>query len=415
MKHTGSRCSMHVPATGYLTCLTECYMKHLRIFLSLALLLSAGMSRAQNTSIDLDISGVDEGTVFSLEVDATHHDETPITTAQLRNGKLYFAFDADGPRIYAVKSQNPFGFIQVAVAKGDHAKIYAVGTKVNGPRGPYYNFAPVQVKGSSLQSELESKLSVRGNLDKLYTQYHTDHQAFLDSLSATERGSGAFKTLMDSEEGRAYQADEKKFFDTVQDTYHNLYLQNKNSWWGPALVLVTMNWIPKETADIYDQFSDEAKQSYYGRILADLITPPSENGRLLPDFRFVDHATGQQTSLSAQLQGKKYLLLDFWASWCAPCRKEIPNFKSQYERYHEKGFGIVSISADEKEADWLKALDEEQLPWANGRDTDKSIQKLYDVRYYPTVYVIDSEGKVVAKDEECRGEKLQTLLERLFP
>ena len=75
---------------------------------------------------------------------------------------------------------------------------------------------------------------------------------------------------------------------------------------------------------------------------------------------------------------------------------------------------MVSISADTDMSAWLKALEEEQTPWPNDIDGDKGICKLYKVSYYPTVYLLDSEGKVIAKDGDARGENLRTLLSNLF-
>ena len=82
---------------------------------------------------------------------------------------------------------------------------------------------------------------------------------------------------------------------------------------------------------------------------------------MVPDFKVKDKS-GKEVALSTLRQGKKYVLIDFWASWCNPCRKEIPNLKKLYAQYSEKGFEIVSISIDQKKADWEKALKEEGLP-----------------------------------------------------
>lgn len=132
----------------------------------------------------------------------------------------------------------------------------------------------------------------------------------------------------------------------------------------------------------------------------------------MDDFTFTDHNTGKKTSLKAVLKKSKYVLLDFWASWCRPCRAEIPNVKANYEKYHAKGFDVVSISADAKESEWLKALEQEKMPWPQDRDGKQGICALYKVQYYPTTYLLDSEGKVVVKD--IRGEELGKKLEELF-
>ena len=122
----------------------------------------------------------------------------------------------------------------------------------------------------------------------------------------------------------------------------------------------------------------------------------------------------RRTSVLLRKIGKgrtKYILIDFWASWCAPCRKEIPNIKKQYAKYADKGFEVISISIDKKKADWEKALKEEQLKWPNFLD-ETGVAQLYKVRAVPTMYLIDAEGRMVG--ENMRGEALAAKLAELF-
>lgn len=158
---------------------------------------------------------------------------------------------------------------------------------------------------------------------------------------------------------------EKAFFATVDSTFRATIKASSDSWWGAMLVLYSYS-----------------------------------------------YANGKAMSLKECLAGKKYLLLDFWASWCKPCRKEIPNIMNLYRKYHAEGFEVVSISADTSAEAWKKALEEEQLPWYNDRDGEQGICNLYKMQYYPTLYLLDAEGKVVAKD--LRGEGLAAKLDELF-
>ena len=104
---------------------------------------------------------------------------------------------------------------------------------------------------------------------------------------------------------------------------------------------------------------------------------------------------GTQISLES-LRGK-VVLVDFWASWCRPCRMEIPNFKKMYETYHQAGFEIYSVSVDNDEMAWKRALGQENMPWPNVRDDKKVYSTLFNVASIPFTILIDKEGKIVAK------------------
>src|SRR5699024_2728385 len=107
----------------------------------------------------------------------------------------------------------------------------------------------------------------------------------------------------------------------------------------------------------------------------------------------------------------------FWASWCGPCRAEIPNLKKEYKKYHDKGFEIVSFSLDHKREAWEKALKEEQMPWINISDLKaytSPIVKDYGISGIPAEYLVDSEtGKIVASLGNLRGDNLGKKLSEL--
>ena len=120
---------------------------------------------------------------------------------------------------------------------------------------------------------------------------------------------------------------------------------------------------------MFESMSEEAKNSYYGKMVYEQLYPANKTGEKVPDFSVVG-IDGKKHSLESLLKGKKVLLIDFWASWCGPCKKEIPHLKEDYKRFAEKGFEIVSISIDQDEKAWLKAVDKLELQWPNFRDSE---------------------------------------------
>ena len=125
---------------------------------------------------------------------------------------------------------------------------------------------------------------------------------------------------------------------------------------------------------------------------------------------------GQAISLKevCSKEENKYVLLEFWASWCGPCRSEIPNMKEAYSEYNPKGFEIFSFTIDDSRADWEKASKEENLPWINsGMGTKTGPQELYGVTGVPANFLLDtSTGKIIAL--HLRGDKLIEKLKELL-
>jgi thiol-disulfide isomerase/thioredoxin len=110
-----------------------------------------------------------------------------------------------------------------------------------------------------------------------------------------------------------------------------------------------------------------------------------------------------------------YLLVDFWASWCGPCRKENPNIIKAYKKYHPQGFTIFAVSLDKKKEDWLKAIKSDGLDWTQVSDLKfwgSEPAKLYGIRSIPSNVLIDPSGKIIGRN--LRGEELDKKLEELY-
>ncbi|MFC2096470.1 redoxin domain-containing protein [Bacteroidota bacterium] len=135
-------------------------------------------------------------------------------------------------------------------------------------------------------------------------------------------------------------------------------------------------------------------------------------GSLAPDI-ILPSPEGDTISLSS-LRGK-YVLLDFWASWCRPCRVENPHLVKSYQKYHEKGFEIFQVSLDKKRESWVNAIESDHLNWVHVSDLqywNSSAAKLYQVQAIPASFLLDKNGKIIAKN--LRGDILEAKLSEIF-
>ncbi|MDR1357590.1 MAG: redoxin domain-containing protein [Tannerellaceae bacterium] len=136
-------------------------------------------------------------------------------------------------------------------------------------------------------------------------------------------------------------------------------------------------------------------------------------GKHAPAFALPD-TEGKTVSLSDRL-GKGYVLLDFWASWCGPCRRENPNIVKTYNEYKDKGFDVFSVSLDKEKDAWIKGIADDNLTWTHVSDIlfwDSAPAKLYGVRAIPANFLIDKDGVIVARN--LRGEELGKTLSELL-
>ena len=154
---------------------------------------------------------------------------------------------------------------------------------------------------------------------------------------------------------------------------------------------------------------------HYRRIQKQIeVMKNAEDGGLFTDFSLSD-TEGNPVSVMSIIANNQYTLVDFWASWCGPCRAEMPNVVEAYNRYHDKGFEVVGISLDEDKNAWVGAIEKLQMPWPQlsdlkGWECEGAV--LYKIQAIPSNLLVDQNGRIVAKN--LREEALQTKLEELF-
>ena len=135
-------------------------------------------------------------------------------------------------------------------------------------------------------------------------------------------------------------------------------------------------------------------------------------GTVIKDFK-QNSVGGEMTSISS-LRGK-YILIDFWASWCGPCRKENPNLVRAYYKFKDKGFDILGVSLDSNRDLWIKAIEDDRLPWMHVSDLmgwKNEVSTMFNVNSIPDNILIDREGKVIARG--LRGAGLDIRLAAIF-
>lgn len=383
-------------------------MKKTFLMLVLAMMTSAAV-KAQNTTVNMKLTGLSDTAKVELElIDGQR--QSPVYAALADGGSVSLDIpEGKEGRGYWLKVGGKYVGKCILLGAGENATV--TGQVKIDPTG-VCSIDHFAVSGSKVNDAYQKNKLNRDELNKAYDAYMNDPIYREYTKAEEEKDSVRTSEIMKTDDWKKFMDKEKSFFHMVDSTFKAVHKANAGSWMGAFMILTDYSYITNEQLPEYELLSDEAKNSFYGKIIRDKIIPSSVEGSVMPDFTFTDHNTGKEMSLKDVLKDSKCVLVDFWASWCRPCRNEIPNLKANYEKYHEKGFNIVSISADDKEANWLKALDEEKMGWPQGRDADGKIENSYNVQYYPTTYLLSSNGQVIAKD--IRGEELGSKLAELF-
>jgi len=362
-------------------------------------LLAVGMISCNNTgkadknfTLNVTVKNGMDGALISLK-DRQDAQWVTVDSAFLKDGKVSLSGNVDSPQIFYVFIDNVRGALPVFVEKGS--------ITVNADTK---NLRNATVEGSKSNDEYHKFMGdVMGSFDKKIRELGSKYGAAQRSGDTV-----TMKKLEDEYEG--IENDRKQaMLDYAKNNNTSIvatYIIFSNSY------MFDLNELEKAT----DSFNKSIQNTKYAKLLKERVATLKsvEVGQPYVDFTLKD-PTGKPISLKSVVDKNKYVLVDFWASWCQPCRGENPNVVEAFNKYHDKGFTVFGVSFDDNKDNWVKAIKDDNLTWLHVSDLKgwgNAAGKLYGVQSIPQNILIGPEGTIIAKN--VRGQELQDKLKELM-
>ena len=385
------------------------------------LLLSAfivlpGLAQAVNGyTITGNIRGVIDGKKAYLFFDSKL--QNPLDSAQIKNGYFKFQGSVTNPHLYNIvisEAGNRRGIYPAISLFVENSSIIITADIDSIPTSDLlkegtYPYNKIKITGSKSQELFLKYFNDNSALKKKITEANRIYLAYLKSRQGTlkkniDEGIQAIIPIDFAREERLRYI-------------KNFIKDNKQNAVSLAVVQMNLNYFSaKEIDTLLSNISEKLKDSQDGLYLIKdaAMVERTAIGSGYVDFSFLDKDNNNIT-LSDYLGKGKYVLLEFWASWCGPCIKDLPHLKEIYKLYHPLNFEIIQISMDDNRVKWLRAVEDQQMEWLQVSDLkafNGALSKLYNFDSIPTSILINPNGVIVTRN--MRGSWMDKILIELY-